>query len=533
MQNERFFKTVRDSGGVSPGKGVRIILVILVFLTVSVCYSMNALATVDVTPIAAVDKDDLAEQLAEEILKEVLPDFHIIEGSAKFTGDMDAAGLFSLGTSTVGIESGIILSTGKATGALPPNNTDLLGYMHDDDADGQPEPGDTDLEALDPGNATSDAVVLEFDFIAQAGEIYVTYVFASEEYNEFVGKSYNDIFAFFLNGKGINDNIARIPIINVPVSINTVNGGFPLGLNLPTPDTSDFFRNNDPCLYPEPAPWNVDPDCQPGTIDIQYDGLTVVLTAKGIVETGINHIKIAIADGSHSDTIDPNIDSAVFIMADSFNPEPQYIAITTETLPSQEVGTAFAEFIEAEGGCYGDYAWSILQVTPSVSGLEFEEPDISVESGEFTWTLPEVDPPNFIDITFQVEDEEGCKALAIFRYTDPPVSGVAGGSGAGAGGGCFIATAAYGSYLHPDVNVLKKFRDNQLLTNYLGTQFVKTYYKYSPPMADYIAQHETLRTATRIALTPLVYGVKYPGAAILVFGFIAVPFAYRRVKKAK
>ena len=127
--------------------------------------------------------------------------------------------------------------------------------------------------------------------------------------------------------------------------------------------------------------------------------------------------------------------------------------------------------------------------------------------------------------------------------TWPSVGADAGGGAAGSGaatvaagaggGGCFIATAAYGSYLHPDVNVLKKFRDNQLLTNYLGTQFVKTYYKYSPPIADYIAQHETLSTATRIALTPLVYGVKYPGAALLVFGFIAVPFAYRRVKKAK
>jgi len=82
----------------------------------------------------------------------------------------------------------------------------------------------------------------------------------------------------------------------------------------------------------------------------------------------------------------------------------------------------------------------------------------------------------------------------------PPVFGVGGGGG----GGCFIATAAYGTPMANDVRYLRAFRDEYLLTNETGRWFVSQYYKYSPPLADYLRQHETLRSVVRGGLSPLI-----------------------------
>jgi hypothetical protein len=98
----------------------------------------------------------------------------------------------------------------------------------------------------------------------------------------------------------------------------------------------------------------------------------------------------------------------------------------------------------------------------------------------------------------------------------------------GGGGGCFIATAAFGSYLDPHVYVLRQFRDHVLLKNAMGKAFVKFYYKHSPPFADYIRQHDSLRMITRWALTPLIFGIQYPWmSAVLIIAMVAI-IVYRR-----
>jgi hypothetical protein len=81
-------------------------------------------------------------------------------------------------------------------------------------------------------------------------------------------------------------------------------------------------------------------------------------------------------------------------------------------------------------------------------------------------------------------------------------------SGGGSGGGCFIATAAYGSPLESHVMVLRQFRDTYLMKTKLGRAFVQLYYKYSPPIADVIAKHYWMRVVVRWSLTPLV-GLAY------------------------
>jgi hypothetical protein len=76
------------------------------------------------------------------------------------------------------------------------------------------------------------------------------------------------------------------------------------------------------------------------------------------------------------------------------------------------------------------------------------------------------------------------------------------------GGGCLIATAAYGSPMDSQVEILRNFRDRFLLTNGAGKTFVYLYYAYSPPIADLISRHNSLRAVLRLSLLALV-GMSY------------------------
>jgi hypothetical protein len=79
----------------------------------------------------------------------------------------------------------------------------------------------------------------------------------------------------------------------------------------------------------------------------------------------------------------------------------------------------------------------------------------------------------------------------------------------GGGGGCFIATAAFGCPMANEVAALRDFRDNFLLKARVGRRLVKIYDRVSPPLANYIGRHETLRSVTRHTLKPLIHLTKY------------------------
>ena len=201
--------------------------------------------------------------------------------NATYTGALQASGTFSGGNSAgIGIDNGIILTTGRAIDAAGPNN---IGNTSTSNA---PTPGDPQLDTLS-GGVTRDAAALSIDFTTNGGNLYFNYVFGSEEYNEFVGSSFNDAFGFFLDGQ----NIALLPGTSTPVSINNVNNG----------NNSNYFINN--------------PPNSPG---LQYDGFTQVLTAQASgLATGTHNIKLVIAD-----TSDTSLDSGVFIQANSFTDQP-------------------------------------------------------------------------------------------------------------------------------------------------------------------------------------------------------------------
>jgi hypothetical protein len=95
---------------------------------------------------------------------------------------------------------------------------------------------------------------------------------------------------------------------------------------------------------------------------------------------------------------------------------------------------------------------------------------------------------------------------------------------------CFIATAAYGSYLEPEVKTLREFRDNVLMPYNWGKQAVAFYYRTSPPVANFIAGHELARSVVRWLLSLVVYTIKYPSLLILLPGLLLL---VRRIKASR
>jgi len=103
--------------------------------------------------------------------------------------------------------------------------------------------------------------------------------------------------------------------------------------------------------------------------------------------------------------------------------------------------------------------------------------------------------------------------------------------GGGGSGGCFIATAAYGSFLDPHVQDLRDFRDAWLLTNAPGRWLVGVYERTSPPLAEAVAASPSLRFATRLVLTPVVLAVVWPRTFLLTLvGLVLLRHRRRRAR---
>ncbi|MGB9700955.1 MAG: CFI-box-CTERM domain-containing protein, partial [Thermodesulfobacteriota bacterium] len=112
--------------------------------------------------------------------------------------------------------------------------------------------------------------------------------------------------------------------------------------------------------------------------------------------------------------------------------------------------------------------------------------------------------------------------------------------GTESGGGCFIATAVYGSPIAKEITILREFRDRFLLNNDLGRKIIDLYYRYSPSLARFISQNEKLRSTARLLMYPLIgisYGlIRYPLSmfiSMIIFcGFLLRKICSRKKKKA-
>ncbi len=219
--------------------------------------------------------------------------------AVSFSGASKQLGTFGNGSSSINIETGVIISTGDIANSVGPN-------IAEDITTGFGAGGsDSDLDAISNGGALYDIAKIEFDFTPTEDMVTFEYAFASDEYCEWVGSEFNDVFGFFISGPGINgpysnnaENIAIVPgLLNQNVAINSVN-------NL---SNTAFYRDNsifEPCGSGSP----VAPD------DIEFDGFTTVLTAvANVTACETYHIKLIIADRG-----DDIYDSAVFLKANSF-----------------------------------------------------------------------------------------------------------------------------------------------------------------------------------------------------------------------
>ncbi len=201
-------------------------------------------------------------------------------------------GLFSNAEAVTGFGKGIILSTGDASDAVGPNNSGSTTGVQ------TPNANDADLAQL-AGINVNNANGIEFDFIPTVDNLTFQFIFASEEYCEFVG--FNDAFGFFVSGPGINGtfsnnaiNIAQITGTTTNVGVSTVNQNV----------NSQFFIGNSASCGQTNAPDG-----------IEYDGYTTIFTAEVDVQPcETYHIKLVIADAS-----DQVYDSAVLLGAGTFD----------------------------------------------------------------------------------------------------------------------------------------------------------------------------------------------------------------------
>jgi len=185
-----------------------------------------------------------------------------------------ALGVFDDGLGSLGLDNGLVLSTGSVfeldTANTVFNASTSLNF-----------PGDPDLSLIS-GQNTFDACVIEFDIQAVCDTIQINYVFGSEEYPQFVNL-FNDAFAFLIDGAGYNGltNIALVPGTTTPVSINTINFSA----------NSTYYVDN------------------VGGTEIKLDGYTTPLTAYALVIPDSTYrVKLAIADA-----LDPFFDSGIFL----------------------------------------------------------------------------------------------------------------------------------------------------------------------------------------------------------------------------
>lgn len=326
----------------------------------------------------------------EQLVLDILISGCVEASNVQYTGHADAIGFFDNASHLIGINDGIIMSSGRVITALGPNSSGSSGTNLQ-------QPGDAALQSLVNGT-TYDAAILQFDFIPASEDLEFRYVFASEEYPEFANSSFNDVFAFFINGgpeNYTNTNIALLPGSTTPVTINNVNHV----------NGSQYYISN----------WS------PSTINIEYDGFTIVLTAMAAVtpcETYSMRLGIAdVADGIY--------DSAVFLEAGSF--------FSGASVQAENI-SGVGESNDIWEGCSNTYEISLIEGADNsqdiVIDVEIDQANsTAVEGVDFTnfpsqITIPAGETSVSFDYSAFSLEEEGDVFFIVSFFTSCPCGNI-------------------------------------------------------------------------------------------------------------
>jgi len=243
-----------------------------------------------------------------------------------------AFGSFDGSAANLGLQSGIVLTTGSATDAEGPNVTEVSNSITSGAAS-----SDAALEALS-GVSINDVCRVTFDVVPLGDTLQFYYVFGSEEFYQYVCTQYNDVFGFFISGPnpdgGVYDNvnIAIIPDTDppLPVAISTVNNGYLTPGSPCTIGSGEGINVGDEC--PCNPLYFIDnnflPDNNANTT-VQYRGFTRPLTAFAkVIPCETYTLKLAIGDG-----FDDVLDSGVFIESGSLSSKNVGVSSTTGYSP--------------------------------------------------------------------------------------------------------------------------------------------------------------------------------------------------------
>lgn len=305
-------------------------------------------------------------------------------------GALSGIGKFENGANVIEMNEGIILSSGLVEDAVGPNDYHETTFRYGDFR------GDPDLSLI-ATSRVADPVGIEFDFIPVGDQVSFNYVFASEEYCEFVGSVFNDVFGFFVSGPGIQGtftdnaiNVALIPDTDEFVSINNVN----------SERNSSFYVKNELPIDANICNVQFAPQYPE---DIEYDGFTVRLKATfDVIPCETYHIRLLVGD-----VADDKLDSAVFLEAKSFD-LGESTSVTANAFGSDNnviyEGCTNGEFIFSRArnvSLEEDLVVDFKLVGSAINGTDYENQlqQITIPAGSIRARLP-------IDLIADEIDEE-------------------------------------------------------------------------------------------------------------------------------